>query len=303
MWRLAVVLLVVPGCSLYFPSPGGADDGPVPDARIGVPDARSPPPDAYVPPDAHVPPDAYVPPGAAMARCEDGELRVVATADTWPEAPGHGAGRSIGRCAGACRSAAALCSDPACTNAAQALCEAPISVGATCPLDDATCQGTESIDCPETTACSVALPGSTCTCTNGSYRCSQLTAAAAVQAGIVGKWRGMVTTPGFTPPYPITLWIYPDGTYWPDCALDHCSAFYYGGDGPSPRRKITILSTAASVGASADIAIDFGYSPAPVGALSALVVDATNLRFTFSAAWSSCGQPFDVSLTRYQGSL
>jgi hypothetical protein len=163
----------------------------------------------------------------------------------------------------------------------------------------AACQGTESIDCPETTACSVALPGSTCTCSNGSYRCAQLTTAAAVQAGIVGKWRGIVTTPGFTPPYPITLWIYPDGTYWPDCDLDHRSAFYYGGDGPSPRRKITVLSTAAGIGAAADIAIDFGYSPAPTGALSGLVVDATNLRFTFSAAWVSCGQPFDVNLTRY----
>lgn len=117
-------------------------------------------------------------------------------------------------------------------------------------------------------------------------------------AGIVGKWSGMVTTPGFAAPYPITLWIDPDGTYWPDCALDHCSAFYYGGDGASPRRKITILSTAASVGASADIAIDFGYSPAPTGALGTLVVDATNLRFTFSAAWFGCSEPFDVNLVR-----
>src|SRR5262249_37870349 len=160
-----------------------------------------------------------------------------ATADTFPEAPGHGAGRTIGRCLGACRSAAVLCTSAECANAAQALCDAPISVGATCPLDGTAYQGAESIDCPETTACSSAVPGSTCTCVDGAYRCSQVTAAAMVQSAIVGKWRGTVTTPGFTAPYSITLWIYPDGTYWPDCGLANCSAFYYGGDGPSPRRK------------------------------------------------------------------
>jgi len=35
------------------------------------------------------------------------------------------------------------------------------------------------------------------------------------------------------------------------------------------------------------------------GTLSALVVDATTLRFTFSASWFSCGQPFEFNLTRY----
>lgn len=77
------------------------------------------------------------------------------------------------------------------------------------------------------------------------------------------------------------------------------SAFYYGGDGPAPDRKITILSTSAAVGSRADIAIDFGLTIPDMGTLSALVVDATTLRFTFSASWFSCGQPFDVSLTHY----
>jgi len=89
------------------------------------------------------------------------------------------------------------------------------------------------------------------------------------------------TTPGFAPPYPITLWIYPDGTYWPECDLEHCSAFYYGGDEPAPDRKITILSTSDTVGSWADISIDFGLITPNTGTLSALVVDATTLRFTF----------------------
>jgi hypothetical protein len=110
----------------------------------------------------------------------------------------------------------------------------------------------------------------------------------------------VVTPPGFAAPYPITLWIYPDGTYWPDCANDHCSAFYYGGDGPAPDRKITILSTSPTAGAWANIVIDFGLLTPDTGALSSLVVDATTLRFTFFASWSGCDQPFDVNLTRYQ---
>jgi hypothetical protein len=283
----ALIVLLVSGCSLYYGSSSpSSDDGP-------PPDAQPIPPDAFRPPDAEQPPS-----GATMARCEDGGLYVT-TAEGFPDEPGHGAGRLIGHCAGACRSAAVRCTGAACEAAAETLCGAPVSVGATCPLQGTPCQGSEAIGCPESTACSDAVPGSTCACANGTYRCTQVTHASAIQAGIVGKWRGIVTPPAFARPYPITLWIYPDGTYWPDCADAHCSAFYYGGDGPSPERKITILSTSESVGSWADIAIDFGLGAPNLGTLSALVVDATNLRFTFSASWFSCGQPFDVNLTRY----
>src|SRR5215510_12402155 len=221
MRAFALVLLLASGCSLYFrPSPQ-SDDGPPPDARPVPPDGyRPPPPDAYQPPpDAYQPPpDAYQPPpsGGLMARCEDGQL-LVTSAETFPEEGGHGTGRPIGRCAGSCRSAAVFCTTADCSDAGPTLCGAPASVGATCPLEGSSCRGTESIDCPETTACSVAVVGSHCTCANGTYHCTQQTLAPATQASIVGKWRGTVTTPGFTAPYPITLWIYPDGTYWPDC--------------------------------------------------------------------------------------
>jgi hypothetical protein len=218
----------------------------------------------------------------------------------FPDQPGHGAGRLIGRCAGACRSAAVACGSADCRDAAQTLCGAPASPGATCPLEGTACRGAEAIQCPETTGCGNAVAGSSCACANGAYHCTQLTAAARIQAAIVGKWRGTVTTPGFTPPYPVTLWIYPDGTYWPDCAAEHCSAFYYGGDGPAPDRRITVLSTADTTGAWADIAIDFGLTASPnTGALAGLVVDDTTLRFTFYASWFGCSQPIDVSLTRY----
>ena len=287
MRAFALVFLLASGCTLYFGPPSHSEEPP-PDAHPRLPDAWLPPPDAYEPP----------PSDPAMARCEDGQLYVTTSA-VFPDQPGHGAGRLIGHCPGACRSAAVACTTASCADAAQTLCQAPISVGATCPLEGTSCRGTESIGCPESTACSEAVPGSTCACANGRYRCTQATPASKTQAAIVGKWRGIVTTPGYTAPYPITLWIYPDGTYWPDCANQHCSAFYYGGDGPAPDRKITILSTSAAVGSWADITIDFGLITPNLGSLSALVVDATTLRFTFSASWFSCGQPFDFNLTRY----
>lgn len=299
MRAFALMLFLASGCSLYFasnqqPDPGHPSPGGIP------PDARIPVPDAPIPPDAYQPPpDAPQPPsGGLMARCEDGQLRVT-SADTFAEQGDHGVGRLIGQCSGSCRSAAVFCTTADCSDAGPTLCGAPASVGATCPLEGSACVGSEVIDCPETTTCGVAVLGSSCGCVNGTYRCTQQTPAAATQAGIVGKWRGTVTTPGFTAPYPITLWIYPDGTYWPDCALDHCSAFYYGGDGPAPDRKITILSTSAGTGAWANIAIDFGLKSVDMGALSGLVVDATSLRFTFFASWFGCGQPFDFNLTRY----
>jgi len=52
-------------------------------------------------------------------------------------------------------------------------------------------------------------------------------------------------------------------------------------------------------GSWADIVIDFGLTIPNIGTLSAVVVDATTLRFTFSASWLGCGQPFGVNLTRY----
>lgn len=294
MRAFLLVLLLASGCSLYFAPSSQSDDGPPPDAHV-PPDAHRPPPDAYLPP-----PDAYPPPTSdvAMARCEDSQLYMTTSA-VFPDQPGHGAGRLIGRCAGACRSAAVQCATADCSDAGATLCGAPASLGATCPLDGLSCQGTEAIGCPVSTTCGLAEPGSTCTCTGGAYHCTQLTSAAAIQAALVGKWRGVVTPPGFAAPYSITLWIYPDGTYWPDCALDHCSAFYYGGDGPAPDRKITILSTSATAGSWANVAIDFGLKTPNTGALSALTVDATTLRFTFYASWFDCGQPFDFNLTRY----
>ncbi|MEO7733915.1 MAG: hypothetical protein ABIY55_23325, partial [Kofleriaceae bacterium] len=299
-----LLLLLASGCSLYFGQSAPGDDSPPPDARTRYPDARTSYPDARVNdggtswPDARPSndggigfPDApWTDAGvsvAEMARCEDGQIYLAPAYDVGlADSPGHGEGRRAGRCPGACRSAVVACADADCQNATEALCDAAASTGATCALEGNACAGSSTIECPESTSCSSgAVPGSTCACTSGHYRCKQVTPAAATQAAIVGKWRGIVTPSVFAAPYPVTLWIYPDGTYWADAPDPSKTVFYYGGDGPSPGRRITIQSTSDTVGSYADITIDFGYSPPNHGAISALVVNATTLRFSFYASW------------------
>lgn len=286
MRSLALLVVLISGCSLYFPS------------------SHEPPGDDYPPDGGEFPPPILDggSPGLELARCEDGQLLAVPLQSSFDEPAPHGAGRRLGTCPGACQSSSVLCAFADCGEAARELCEEPASLGATCSLDGMACRGAGTTSCPESTACSTAVTGSTCTCNNGRYQCSQATPAAAVQAKLVGKWHGTMTTP-FAAPYPISLWIYPDGTYWPSCDSPHCAAFYYGGDGPAPSRKLEVLSVSPTAGAWADIAIEFnqpGQSTAPPnrGEISALVVDSTSLRFTFSAAWLSCGQPMQARLTR-----
>ncbi|MEJ7598538.1 MAG: hypothetical protein WKG01_11570 [Kofleriaceae bacterium] len=274
--RILLVLVCLTGCSLYFDSP--SDDGP--------------------PPDAGPAPDIGDPPwGDRMARCEDGALRAVSTGASESEQPGHGSGERIGRCEGACRSAAIVCSDRSCSNASD-LCTARAYAGS-CPLEGSTCSGTETVDYPSATTCGYAVAGQTCTCgSDGRLYCVSRTPAPSTQQKLVGKWRGIVTPPDFAAPYPVSLWIYPDGTYWAESETAYTPAFYYGGDGPHPMRRLELLSTSATEGSWADIAIYFGGPGTNTGAISALTVTQSRLYFTFYASWFGCGQPFAFDLTR-----
>jgi len=273
-----VVLTSATGCELYFGHPAEDDYQPVPDSHVWIP------------------PDQVG--DVAVARCEDGNIYDVYVPTYAPNQPGHGAGTLAGHCAEGCRSAAVVCSGGNCSNAAETLCNAPASQGKTCDLQGTACSGSGTLACPESTTCGYSVQGSLCTCTNNSYQCAPLTAAADVQAAIVGKWSGTVNPPSFSQPYQVSLWIYADGTYWAESSAAHEPVFYYGGDGPYPDRKITVLSTSAAEGSWADIGIYFGSSPPNTGAISALAVDATHLRFTFFASWFGCGQPFYFDLTR-----
>lgn len=268
---------VLTGCELYFgPDGGGGGDDIVEPQPI---------------PDPQPEPTGQ----QAMVRCEDGALRRVRVGDYQPEQPAHGTGALLGKCSGECRSAAYLCPNNDCTYAAKALCEAERSQGAICTLEGASCSGTGVTECPASTTCGLTLPGSSCACTGGKYKCTPHSPIGTIQQTLVGKWQGVVDPPEFAAPYQVSLWIYPDGTYW---AESPATAFYYGGDGPHPDRKIELLSATSTEGAWGNIGIFFGSSPPNTGAISALVVNGTSLRFTYNASWHNCSQPFFFDLSR-----
>ena len=60
--------------------------------------------------------------------------------------------------------------------------------------------------------------------------------------GIVGSWRGVVTTP-WTSPYEVSVTFRADGTYSARCAWSSnvcCEAFYYGTDDDTPLKRYRI---------------------------------------------------------------
>lgn len=278
---LVTSLFLLAGCQLYFDGGPGNGSGSGSGGSGWVPDSGP-----------HNWPDAST---DAMARCEDGTLYKVGPPNFSSDQPGHGAGTVFGQCPGECRSAVVACTSSSCSNAAATLCQAPASEGRACALDGTACSGTATIECPQSTTCGYSVPGSACTCSNGTYDCTPHSDVAGVHAALVGKWRGTVNPPDFSAPYEVSLWIYPDGTYWGECNEPSCSAFYYGGDGPHPWRKIEVLSASPTEGAWANIGVFTDFN---VGALSALTVNSTNLAFTYNASWHNCGQPFFFNLTR-----
>ena len=290
--RRLMLLMSLSGCSLYFNTHDGVGDD-----RVDAGD-----------PDLHPLPDAAAP--VAMVRCEDGTLREVHVEEYAVDLPTHGAGDLVGHCAGGtgCASAAYACLGGDCDGAYDALCNAPPSTGEACALAGTACSASDPIACPQSTKFGPAVPRGTCTCGAGGMSCAPGPGVAALQQQLVGKWQGTVTSP-FAAPYTVSVWIYPDGSYWAECDPDsddangRCTAFYYGGDGPKPLRKLAILATDNDNGAYADIAIDFATASPNIGAIQSLSVSDTALQFTFFASWNGCTQPIVFSLTRVASSV
>ena len=283
---VVAALTTLTGCTLYFGGESYDDVYYPPDAT------------PYYPPDSG--PDHDYPPSYAFARCEDGTIRHIQLPELPPgDMPGHGAGTLAGTCPNGCRSAVAQCASAYdCTQADQRVCNAPIATGGELSkYQGQTCTGSSTLTYTNTNGCGQVFPGGTCSCdASGKYQCTASSNTAGVHASLVGKWRGTVIPPSFAQPYQISLWVYPDGTYWAECASASCyTAFYYGGDGPHPWRKINVLSETSQLGGTANIGMFYDGN---LGALTSLFVDATTLRFKFYAAWFGCSQPFDVSLTR-----
>jgi hypothetical protein len=287
----ALVSLGATGCTLYF---GGGGDDYSGDDVYYPPDARPYYPDAGPIYDGGG--------GASMtfARCEDGKIRHVSFSQlpTYTM-PGHGAGTVVAAtCANGCRSAIAQCASTTnCTQADQAVCNAPIATGPVSTFQGQTCSGSSTVTYTNTNQCGQVYPGGTCTCdASGKYACTAASDTAGVHADLVGKWHGTVTPPSFATPYQISLWIYADGTYWAECTSSNCYApLYYGGNGPHPWRKINVLSIGNQIGATANIGMFYSSN---LGAMTSIFVTDTTLRFTLYAAWFGCSQPFDFNLTR-----
>jgi hypothetical protein len=279
----ALTSLGATGCTLYFGGESSYDD-------------------EYYPPDAYpYYPDAGPYPQAALsfARCEDSLFRQL-NLDELPTytMPGHGAGTPAGTCSDGCRSAIAQCaSSTNCLQAYQAVCNAPVATGPKAPQQGQSCTGSSTLTYTTTNQCGQVYPGGTCTCdSSGKYACTSSVDTAAVHAKLVGKWHGTVTPPSFATPYQVSLWIYPDGTYWAECASSNCYApLYYGGNGPHPWRKINVLSVGDQIGATANIGMFYSSN---LGAMTSIFVTDTTLRFNLYAAWFGCSQAFDFNLTR-----
>jgi hypothetical protein len=126
-----------------------------------------------------------------------------------------------------------------------------------------------------------------------------------VRSGIVGAWRGVVTTP-WTAPYEVEAAFTEDGHYSASCvhgSNDCCIAFYYGTDDDADIKRYSIDDATLSGRVTGFIDIIFGtrgsYSEAAwQGELSDVDVDATGDRARFDFATSDGYGPIHFELER-----
>jgi hypothetical protein len=286
---LVPALALLAGCSLYYEDdpPPAPDDGWIDDGDTTSDDG---------PGDGDgdgmgMGDDDAQPAGNEMIVCEDGVVRL--TSWNYQESLPHGVATEVATCGtGECQAASALC-DGDCNAAVIAVCNAAPAGVPTSELQGASC--TADAQSPLVTGCGMSVPGSNCDCVDGVFACTEATPVAATQAALVGKWRGLVTTP-WGDPYEGSLWIYPDGSYWAETeGAVYPPIFYYGYNGPHPDLRIQLLSVDAATGSYGHVA---QWPDHAGGQISGLVVTASTLAFTFNASWHNCAQPITFDLTR-----
>jgi hypothetical protein len=128
-----------------------------------------------------------------------------------------------------------------------------------------------------------------------------------VQGGIVGSWRGVVTTP-WTVPYEIDATFDDEGHYSARCvhrSNDCCVAFYYGTDDDTELKRYLIDDATLSGRITGLIDIIFGYDGfyeegGWQGELSDVDVDATldRARFDFSTSDGTGPLHFELERTK-----
>jgi hypothetical protein len=157
------------------------------------------------------------------------------------------------------------------------------------------CVANQTQTCSAPMQCGVTVSTGSCTCDTNGWSCHPacsdgLCRTEDVQQAIVGTWTGTVTTPfDFMPSYETTLTIAPNGD-WSATG----DPFYYGGNGGTTGSQIFVQAQ-TDVGAYGVVRL---FLASVDGQLSAIRVDATRLRFTFTDSWLSCGRSFQFDLVR-----
>ena len=238
--------------------------------------------------------------------CDDGTLYRTPPLEDQPYCPPpRSEGVAYAQCGSECLTEVArVCSEDVCTPGyTEVLCwRAPDPI--TCTLDASPCNPDGAIEsCDASLVCGVVAQVGACACTGGAWDCQPacadgLCSADEVLAAMVGTWQGNVDPPYFTDPYQMSLEILPDGHYVPDCSERGCSGFYYGLDGPHPKRRLWVEAQ-TELGAHLGIDIVFYDDTGPSrGLITNLRVDADSMSFEYRAAWIECDQPFVFTLQR-----
>lgn len=152
-----------------------------------------------------------------------------------------------------------------------------------------------------------------CACTNGRIGAQLCNAQgqfspcrclddrlARLRQGVLGTWKGTVTTP-WQPPYAVTITFEADGHYSAHCVqLDvSCRAFYWGSDLDTPEKRYDIQDVRADGKGTAEILIWFDPGNVNHGQLRSIDLSADGNTLTFEA-WKDSYGPLKFALTRAQ---
>jgi len=161
------------------------------------------------------------------------------------------------------------------------------------------CSAGETDACAAPLACGQVVSTGSCSCANGTWSCAAacadgLCSANDVQAALAGHWTGTVTPPSFAQPYQIDLHIAADGAWSATATSANGIPFYYGDDGGGVGSRI-VVQAQTTVGAYASIGLFGGEVQ---GLFTAVHVDAHHLTFAFVDSWLSCSRTFYFDLHR-----
>jgi hypothetical protein len=127
-------------------------------------------------------------------------------------------------------------------------------------------------------------------------QCADDARLARLKNGVVGHWRGTVTTP-WVPPYQVVVELTGSGHYSAHCQDKDCVAFYYGSDADSPEKVYDIQDVRADNKGQGEIAFWFNTGNTNRGELRSILLGPELDTLTF-AAWETGYGPLTFELRR-----